>query len=143
MCRLFKKSQPQPDFSSTRKATANAVRSLLRFVGVPDDRIFLSDFEYLLCDLDDIDTLLAQDATNKAEYIREKHDCDDFSYRLMGQFSVMPWSQLAFGIVWTDKHALNCLIDDDAQFWFVEPQTDKLTRKLEDWQGTKIRVVMM
>lgn len=69
--------------------------------------------------------------------------CDDFSYRLMGEFSVPGWSDLAFGIVWTNLHALNCFIDESGNFWFVEPQTDTLQSALLPWQGSKIRLIVM
>lgn len=69
--------------------------------------------------------------------------CDDFSYRLMGQLSIPEWSGIAFGIVWTNLHALNCFIDDKGKFWFIEPQSDKLQDKLEAWQGTEILFILM
>ena len=76
-------------------------------------------------------------------YVTEERDCDDFSYRLMGQLSVPDWSGIAFGIVWTNLHALNCMIDENGKFWFIEPQTGRLQSKLEAWQGTEILFILL
>lgn len=105
--------------------------------------IYLSDSKYWLCSTADIVDVLNMDATNKDPYMSEEHDCDDFSYRLMGQLSTIEWSGIAFGIVWTNLHALNCFIDDRGKFWFIEPQTDVLKETLDSWQGDEILFIMM
>ncbi len=105
--------------------------------------IYLSDSQYWLCSDADIEKFLSQDDTNKMGYVAEERDCDDFSYRLMGQLSIPEWSGIAFGIVWTEKHALNCFISETGKFWFVEPQTGKLQDKLEAWQGSEILFILM
>jgi len=61
----------------------------------------------------------------------------------MGQFSVPGWSDLAFGIVWTDIHALNIMVGTDKQIYFLEPQLDKILLELEPWMGTSIRFITM
>ncbi|MHA2063436.1 MAG: hypothetical protein ACXABY_03545 [Candidatus Thorarchaeota archaeon] len=109
----------------------------------PGAQLFLSDKSYFLCAQDDIEAFLLQDKTNKFPYVANNYDCDDFSYRLMGQFSVPKWSGLCFGIVWTNTHALNCFFDESGEFWFLEPQTDKPTKVLKPWQGSKIRLIVM
>ena len=79
----------------------------------------------------------------EAKLVAPYNLCDDFSYRLMGQFSIPGWSDLAFGIVWTSKpyaHALNCMIDEEERFWFVEPQTDELIETIE---GVEARFIIM
>ena len=106
-------------------------------------KFYLSDKKhYLLSAGDDIALFLAQDQTNKIDYVGDIYDCDDFAYRLMGQFSIPDWSSLCFGIVWTTAHALNCVIDEDKKLWFIEPQTDELMRELEPWMG-KVRFVII
>ena len=57
-------------------------------------------------------------------------DCDDFAAELYGKFA---------GLVWTSLHALNFFYDEAETFWFLEPQTRKLSRTLEGWQGDDIR----
>ena len=109
----------------------------------PNAQIFLSDKDYLLCNKEDIVSFLIRDKTNKTEFVPNEYDCDDFSYRLMGQMSIPKWSDLAFGIVWTDKHALNCYIGEDKVFKFIEPQTDTIQSGLQEWQGSEIRLIII
>jgi len=133
---------PFPEPTSTERITFARLHNLL-VTKFPDAQVFLSDANYKLCSLDDIALFLAQDQTNHAEYKAESFDCDDFSYRLMGQFSFHPWSDLAIGIVWTDKHALNIFIDELYNAWFIEPQDDTVFTKLSNWQGSNVRLVVM
>jgi len=116
---------------------------LLLRMEYPEAQVYLSDATYTLPSKQDIEWFLAQDRSNKFDYIYNDFDCDDFSYRLMGQFSVPNWSHLTFGVVWTDKHALNCFVDEDKKFWFVEPQTDEILESLEEWMGSKVRMVVL
>lgn len=129
---------------STKRITSGEIRDVLyqKFHLAPG-KVFLSDKKYLLCDILDIHYFLERDKTNKVNYVPEAMDCDDFSYRLMGQLSIPGWSDLAFGIVWTDIHALNCFIKDNGKFYFIEPQTDVITEDITAGMGTKIRVIMM
>lgn len=48
---------------------------------------------------------------------------------------------LAKGIFWSDVHALNWLVDQNLDFWYIEPQTDGIQAHLEDWQGTVSRMI--
>ena len=144
MC-IFKKHIVEPETIlpvSTKRISITELYSIIqsKFNGA---RIYLSDNEYLLCNPNDIALFLAQDETNKMGFVTEERDCDDFSYRLLGQFSIPDWSQLCFGIVWTDKHALNCFIDEDKNIWFVEPQTDSIRAGLETWQGSLVGLIVI
>ena len=121
----------------------NYVYNILNTLTPSATHIYLSDNQYWLCSDADIDNFLSIDVTNKEQYIAEEFDCDDFSYRLMGQLSIPEWSGIAFGIVWTNLHALCCFIDEAGKFWFIEPQTDELQDKLEPWQGTEILFILM
>ena len=125
------------------KTDSNYIFNILSQVQPAATHIYISDNEYWLCSKEDIEKFLMQDRTNKKDYVKEEYDCDDFSYRLMGQFSVKDWSGIALGIAWTNRHALNCLIDDTGKFRFIEPQSDKLQEKLEDWQGNEILFILM
>ncbi len=126
-----------------KQVDSNYIYGILKDVSPNATHIYLSDSQYWLCSGKDIESFLAQDETNKMGYIAEERDCDDFSYRLMGQLSVPGWSGIAFGIVWTNLHALNCLVDSNGKFWFVEPQTNQLQEKLEAWQGTEILFILL
>ena len=108
----------------------------------PDVQLFLT-YQHILPTYDDIAYFLAQDQTNKYPYTFPNYICSSYALRLAGQFSIPKWSELTFGLVWTEKHALNCVITDDLQFFFVEPQSDELQTELKDWQGTTIRFIMI
>lgn len=68
----------------------------------------------------------------EARLIAPYNFCDDFSYRLMGQFSIRGWSDLCFGIVWTYYHALNCVVAENGEVYFIEPQSDELLEPTDD-----------
>jgi len=135
--------QPPLPPAVRRQVDGNFIFSVINNVKPSATHIYLSDSQYWLCSENDINTFLKVDTTNKMGYVPEERDCDDFSYRLMGQLSIPSWSGIAFGIVWTNLHALNCLIDDTSKFWFIEPQSDKLQEKLEPWQGSEILFILM
>ena len=128
--------------TSREIVTCGGLRQILR-TRFPEGEIYLSDSTYLLCSVADISKFLQQDGTNKCKYQTEAYDCDNFSYRLMGQFSVPDWGQLAFGIVWSNFHALNLFVDEQRKVWFVEPQNDNILEDLEPWMGTTIRFIVM
>lgn len=128
--------------TSTKEIDINHLRNLLR-AQYPDAHIYLSDKTYKLCSPADIKYFLKQDRTDRMKYVAEWWDCDDASYRLLGQFSIPGWSALAFGIAWSEKHALNCMIATDRKLYYIEPQSDTIQEKLEAWQGTKIRLFVI
>lgn len=104
---------------------------------------YFSDIDYLLCGKDDIQRFLRADETDRHTYVKARYDCDDFAYRLMGQFSVPGWSHLAFGIVWTTNHVMNCFVDEDMTFWFIEPQNDLLYREIPKGFGSQVQMIVM
>ncbi len=62
-------------------------------------------------------------------------NCDDFAIVLKADFAKDAYRNLVrrsphcFGVVWgmlPGPHAINWVITDDKQFWFVEPQNDKI-----------------
>ncbi len=145
MClsKLFENKLPDIKPGKKVQVTNNYVFDILDQIKPKATHIYLSDSLYWLCSEKDIENFLSQDDTNKMGFVAEERDCDDFSYRLMGQLSTKNWAGIAFGIVWTNTHALNCLITDDGKFYFVEPQTDDLLDKLEAWMGTEILFILM
>jgi len=93
--------------------------------------VFLSDEKYQVTNYPSMARFLAQDDTDKAKYVPIWHDCDDFSYRLMGQMHRGKWACLAFGIAWSHEHAFNVVIlrefkVDRYMLYIIEPQTDRL-----------------
>ena len=143
--RLLGRAPEVPPIKPTtrKQVDGSYIFGILNAVIPSATHIYLSDSLYWLCSEDDIKTFLDLDATNKEKYVAESFDCDDFSYRLMGQLSTPEWSGIAFGIVWTNAHALNCFIDDTGKFLYVEPQSGKLQEKLEPWQGTEILFILL
>ncbi len=142
LIKLFTKPKGVLLPTSTVEVGSMELRSILSSK-FPNAQLFMSDRKYKLCSVVDIKAFLKQNNTDKMKYKEDYLDCDDFSYRLMGQFSIPEWSSLAFGIMWTNKHALNCLVDSGRNFYFIEPQNDKIQEKLEPWQGSTIRFVLM
>lgn len=126
-----------------KQVDGNYIFNILNALTLSASHIYLSDSQYWLCSDADIESFLSQDNTNKMGYVAEERDCDDFSYRLMGQLSIPEWSGIAFGIVWTNLHALCCFISDTGKFYFIEPQTNKLQENLEPWQGSEILFILL
>lgn len=148
MCNLFsifhkefKIENFQP--ASSEQITGEELFQIINRELPQSSHIYISDNVKWLCNRSDVDDFLLQDDTNKNKYVAEEFDCDDFSFRLMGQMSVPQWARLAKGIIWTDKHALNCFVDENKELWYIEPQGDVIQVKIEDWQGTEVLFVMM
>ena len=143
MCfsKLFHKQEPISPESLKPQSTVQIELAELRDLltsTAPGASIIMADNWKLLCNYEDVALFLAQDQTNKTDYESEEYDCDDFSFRLKGQFSIPGWAALALGICWTNDHALNCFMDEDKKLWFIEPQTDTITDTLEN-----IRLIIM
>ena len=89
-----------------------------------------ADALYKLVDLNHFERFLAQNQVSERVYVANDHDCDDFSFELMGDVS--DWdSHVAFGICWGmtssgGAHAWNWFIGTDRQFYFIEPQTNAI-----------------
>jgi len=109
----------------------------------PNAPLYLPDYWYKTCSVEDVERFLEWDKTNLIPYRSEEHDCDDFAWRLKGQFTQGAWAALPIGIVWTDVHALCCFVADDKRFYYIEPQNDLVQVKLEDWQGKEVRFIAM
>jgi len=135
MC-LFRKKQgefyEQYQPISTQQIELEELRQLLT-AQFPNAIIMLGEKYRFLCAHDDIAVFLAQDQTNKFKYIADKeqissYDCNVFASRLMGQFCVPGWADLAFGKVWLlqPAHALNLMVTEAKEILYVEPQSDTL-----------------
>ena len=129
-------------FPTSKKEIAYEEKMSFLIGKFPNVPIF-GTYKHLLASYDDIAVFMAQDQTNEFPYNFPDFICSDFSFRLMGQFSIPGWSEVTFGVVWTDVHALNCILTEDMEFYFVEPQADKLQEELESWQGSSIRFIMI
>jgi hypothetical protein len=90
--------------------------------------IYLVDRKYQLIKKAEMIDFLNYDKTDLIKYVPEYHDCDDFSFRLMGQFSIPEWSGIAFGIAFSKVHAFNIFISDKKEIFIIEPQKDLVWR---------------
>ncbi len=95
--------------------------------------LWLSDSSYSTINKKSIEEFLKVNPVSKRAYLVDAHDCDDYSFELMGDVS--SWnSDGAFGIVWGNRagdgapHAWNFFIDELKTLWYAEPQTDKVFR---------------
>jgi len=129
-----------PVITFTRDMDINELSSIL-IDKFPDAPIYLPDLNYKVCSKEDINRFLFWDDTENVKYQLDAFDCDDYSWRLKGQITIFPWSQIPFFVIWTDKHALCGFVDDKGSFYFVEPQSNKIQTELEDWQGSQIRFI--
>ncbi len=143
------KVMPPPPKRERPSVSINRLNSILReTVGTQGD-IYLGDMRRWLPSLHDIEILLDADETNHFDYVADNSDnplmynCNHFAAHLYGQFNVPGWAQFAFGLQWTDTHALCIMVDDNEDVFWVEPQTDKRRSHLLDWQGNANRFVIM
>ena len=125
-----------------REIGAGALRRIIR-ASFPKGDIHLSDNSFYLPDLEDIEKFLDQDETNRYEYKSEIFDCDDSAKRLYGQFAIPGWSHFAFGLMWSNIHAMCIVVDQNEDLWIVEPQNDNVRSNLEEWQGSEMRFIVI
>lgn len=97
----------------------------------PKSKMQITDWFYNLTDNKTINNLLWLNITSHREWQKEKYDCEDFSFSLMGIFrNLVP--NFAVGIVFVDrakhkdKHALNFFIDDKLRIFYIEPQSNEI-----------------
>ena len=86
--------------------------------------IYLSDEYFSLTSKDKALTFSEATKVQYVDWIANDHDCDNFSFALLGYWSDSLKS-FAFGIAWSNTHAFNLMIDNNKQVWIVEPQSNK------------------
>lgn len=107
---------------TTGSITKTNAKKILKKTG-PNAQIWLSDGRYATIKKQQLKEFLNQNKINEKKYLKTRHDCDDFSYELMG--AVSNWnSHLAFGIIWGRSHAFNFFINENHKVYAVEPQND-------------------
>jgi len=108
----------------------------------PKGTKFISDVDYKTTTKKEIMRFLKNDISDKYNYVSELYDCDDFSFKLMGQASNPSWGALPFGIIYIKgggvSHALNCFIDKDRELWLIEPQNDSIFKCPKSWECVMI-----
>jgi len=97
--------------------------------------IYVSDAYYRITTIRNLRKFIEWDNTNTFSYISERHDCDDFSFSLMGAFAKYPdWSSYPVAIVWADygigPHAFTAVVAWESydvripRVYYIEPQND-------------------
>lgn len=136
MC-FTRKTKGLPPPTPLLNINAQQMINLLK-TACPKALVLLSDSIYSTTTVEELQRFLRSDDTNEFRYVSEYYDCDDFSFRLMGQIHNVEWGALPFGIMWLTKennvaHALNCFIDDDMILWLIEPQSDQVFLLPNNW----------
>jgi len=123
--------------------TGAEVETILRLKHPEFPFIGISDAVFDLCSKESLKAFLNLDETNKITYVPEKMDCDDFAARLYGQVNAPLWSACPIGLMWTNLHAL-CftILDETKDFYYIEPQNDKIAPELDNWQGLQARFMI-
>jgi hypothetical protein len=138
--------QPEPSdcpvFLVAGEISGSGVYSILKDK-FPNASIYISDLTFQTCSKEEVQKIIDWSKVQQRKYVVEAFDCDDFSYALQGAVSIYPWSTIPFGIIWTNKHALNFFVSSDRKVWFVEPQKGQIQETLEAWQGDEIQLLVV
>jgi len=86
--------------------------------------LYLSDTVYSTTSVSQAEKFSEATQIHYRQYVAEGHDCDEFSFALEGYWNDN-LAQFAFGIVWSNTHAFNIMVDYENKIWIVEPQTNK------------------
>jgi hypothetical protein len=131
--------KPEPDREDLKpygtissEQMAIIIANKLDEIGSPAD-IYLPDKQCKVYRKQDVMSYSGLTEIASLKYIPETHDCDDFAAKAYGLFA---------GLVWTNNHAMNFIIDETGTFYFIEPQNKSLSQKLEGAQGTAIRFII-
>jgi len=96
--------------------------------------IWTSDASYDTARKKDIEKFLSLNYFRFRQYVPEKYDCDNYSFALMGMFTYL-MSGYAVGIAWVETgngaHALNFFIDENKEFWYIEPQNNNIFQEVD------------
>ena len=100
-------------------------------------QLIITDMYYKTPSVQSVKNALKLDLTNTETYMPIWYDCDDFSFRLHGFFSIGEWAATTMGIAHSKLHAFNFFITSDKKVYIIEPQTD-VVRLLEDVKTNKM-----
>ena len=128
----------KPKLLSSGTIDINLMSSILldKLEEMGDDRaeLYLADNDCKVFNKQEVMDFLVLDETDKIVYVPETMDCDNFAALLYGK---------GLPLLWTNKHALQWFVDDADNFlWFVESQSDKIARNLDNWQGWDVRMFL-
>ena len=97
---------------------------------------YISDGHFHITDIATMKKLINLNPVKYKKYIKEKFDCDDFSFSMMGLYRLFI-PNLAVGFVWSNTHAYNFCICKEPKgigLYYIEPQTNKITKATDEKQ---------
>ncbi|MBW2648964.1 MAG: hypothetical protein JRC53_03970 [Deltaproteobacteria bacterium] len=126
---------PEPPATEGIIAGANVRAAFLEVFPDSAQHIYVSDTYYRITTIRNLRKFVEWDNTNTFGYISERHDCDDFSFSLMGAFARYPdWSSYPVAIIWADygigPHAFTAAVAWESydnrvpRVYYIEPQND-------------------
>ena len=86
--------------------------------------VYLSDEQFYTTTMEEAKKFSDETKVQYRKWIKEDHDCENFSFAAMGYWSEGLLS-FAFGIAWSYDHAFNIMIDNKKEVFIIEPQSNK------------------
>jgi len=141
LCKHLCKPKPPEDMPTPHNLTPVVLSEIITSIQAyyPRVPLYISDQQYQTTTKESLQEFLNYDDTDTYEFSKYIMDCDDFSFKLLGNMSNPYWGAVPLGIMWVNKsheipHALNFFIDKDLKLWMVEPQQDRIYEPDEDWR---------
>jgi hypothetical protein len=133
----------QIEFPSTLNTiTIGEIYPMLKGIS---SEVYISDEWFNLTSQEEASKFSEETHVQYASWVQENHDCDNFSFALLGYWSE-GLKSFAFGAAWSARHAFNIMVDSNKEVWIIEPQTNKWT-KLEEIRENEmyypIRLIIM
>ena len=140
---LLKQSKPVEAKSYGRVSYNNAMGILKKALN--PSQVYLSDLNFDVTTVAEAKRFSKETLVNTKKYASESHDCENFSWALLGYWSE-GLKSFAFGFAWSNSHSFNIMIDSDGKVWIIEPQTNEYipvekAKKLK--QFFPIRLIVM
>lgn len=132
-------AQPAPTAVEAVRVDAqflsNSIYKYLSTLGVPVASAHFVDAAYWLCSRQDFDVVVREDATERAAYLVDRFDCDDFAHGFRAAVSARYG---VTGIAYVEGplttggvlHAFNLVVFSDGVVALFEPQADQYVEPL-------------
>jgi hypothetical protein len=88
------------------------------------DKLYMSDEVFSTTSVEEAKVFSLKTKVFAQKWVAEDHDCDNFSFGLLGYWSD-GLKSFPLGVAFSEKHAFNIFVDNDKQVWIVEPQTNE------------------
>lgn len=124
---LCKRFYPEKKVRTPKSLGAVTIGEVSKILNPLCKNVFLSDTTYLTTSMEEAKRYTKESLIDGRKYVKDVHDCDNFSFALNGYWSDSLVSY-CFGIAWSKEHAFNLMVDYKKQIWVVEPQSNKWFR---------------